>query len=149
MVISKKIYLSETVFLDFDKGIKKNCFFFLPSLIYVKYRQNTWASETCSFVFSWLCFFFQVNKTKVNRDLSYSLTQEVMEIINSILLNQDYYIKNNSKLRVLLSETDCRELVLLCKNIPNHPYLPQIVMSNLLHHNDCIEKKIGTNSIGI
>lgn len=139
---SKKYYLSENVFIDFEKGVKRNCFFFLPSIMYVHYRQNTWASETCSVVCSWLCFYLQINKTKVNRDLSYSLTQEVMEIINDILLNHDYYIKDDRKLRHLLSGTDTRELVLLCKNIPTHPYLPKIVLSNLLHHNDCVEKKV-------
>lgn len=145
--MSDKYYLSEHVFVDFEKGIKRNCFSFLPSIMYVNYRQNTWASETCSFVFLWLCFYFQINKTKVNRDLSYSLTQSVMETINEILLNNDYYIKDDRRLRTVLSETDARELVLLCKNIPTHPYLNKIVMSTLLHHSDCVEKKVSAAGV--
>lgn len=144
---AKKYYLSETKFIDFSYGSRKDCFFLLPSIVYVNYRQNTWASFTISWVFSWFFFFFQINVTKVNRNLSYSLTLEVMETINTILLNHDYYIKDDRRLRYVLSETDNRELVLLCKNIPNHPYLPKIVLSSLLNHRDCIEKKISVGKM--
>lgn len=142
-VLDKMHYLSNNFCFEIECGINKDCFSILPSINWIKYRQNTWASETAVLIFSFFVFFVQINFVKINRELSYTINLETLEVINNVLLNNGYYIKDDKKLTELLSETDNRELVILCKNIPNHPYLPKIILGTLIHYPDCIESKSG------
>ena len=99
---------------SFKRGKKDNCFFIIPSAIVSKYKQNTWMSETKYITIGFLQYFFQINITKINKNIDPSVDQTLIDKMTFILNEYGYFISDVHLLTNFLKEN--KNIILLIKN---------------------------------
>lgn len=124
--------------IKIEKGKRSNCFFCIPTVIFTDYRQNTWNSKTRSIVIGFLNFYYQINITKTDKEIDYSLTPNIFSTIQGILNKYGYHISDSEKLKAFLSKE--KNIIILVKNGQDgkHPYF-QTVLFNILRFTDFVK----------
>lgn len=118
---------------SFKRGKKDNCFFIIPSVIVSKYKQNTWMSETKYITIGFLQYFFQINITKINKNIDPSVDQTLIDKMTFILNEYGYFISDVHLLTNFLKEN--KNIILLIKNCStNHIYLQKTFINIIKYH---------------
>lgn len=128
-------------FVKKHSGKNMNCFYYLPTIIKTNYKQNTWNSQTHSYVFGFLNYYYQIDITEVNREISIAVDDGLIGSAAEILEKYGYFISDTAGLRDFLI---CNQhLIILLKNTPiNHEYLQEAFM-NMIRYQNFIKSKKG------
>lgn len=121
------------------KGKKTNCFFIIPSVIKTNSKQNTWNSETKSFVIGFLSWFIQIDIITINKVVDYTITKEVLQNIHAVLSKNKYFVADIGGLEEYLKAN--KNIILLIKNSPIKHKYTQNTIFNILQYQSFVKAK--------
>lgn len=132
--MAKNHTVDKNISYNITKGKNEKFFFLFPTLIFTKYKTNSWSSETKSITFYCFKYFIKWNFLKINKNLNHDISNELIDKINYILTSNNYYIDNIDEMNSFLKENT--NLVIFLNNSPKeHKYVQNTLISIIKYYN--------------
>lgn len=120
------------------KGKDTQLFFCLPTIIIKPYQTNSWVSAKKIVLLGFLHYYVRFELIQIKRKIDYTIDQEIMERLNTVLNTQGFFISEPNKMQSFLKANS--NLILLLRNGDiHHPYF-QDTMINLLQFEPFVKK---------